>query len=295
MLKLTYATLEQVNSISSEGQTDDNGPVWNRFFASFGQAAVDDDASSAVSGSGHPTSDMPRTPDMRSRHLPLETPGSELAPNDSASVVHEEPDSTLASRNGLPTKDAVIPPLEIDDGTYLFKFVAPGNTAHRFQARYDSYEFIREIIEGKLTSDPFFTEPSATAEVAPDPTDFQLAYLDDDNDLVMMTHDRDITDAVTLARKQGKDRVVLHLRGGKGWGEEAGRKLADPHKAATQNLQSIAEDEEREVEEKSTKKKGKKTDEAVAGIPKDLVLPAAIGFLGVVILGVFVATRSSAK
>jgi hypothetical protein len=31
--------------------------------------------------------------------------------------------------------------------------------------------------------------------------------------------------------------------------------------------------------------------ELVAGIPKDLVLPAAIGFLGVVIIGVFFASR----
>jgi hypothetical protein len=34
-------------------------------------------------------------------------------------------------------------------------------------------------------------------------------------------------------------------------------------------------------------------EEKVMGIPKDLLLPASVGFLGVVILGVFIATRSS--
>jgi len=125
---------------------------------------------------------------------------------------------------------------------YLFKFTAPGGTIHRFQARYDSFEFIIDIIGGKLLADPFFAQnapsaaplsPTATEEFLAlqtsttplvDPKDFQLSYLDDDGDLVLMTADRDILDAVSIARKQGKDKVVVQLKGGKTWENELERR-----------------------------------------------------------------------
>ncbi|PLW30653.1 hypothetical protein PCASD_15148 [Puccinia coronata f. sp. avenae] len=322
VLKLTYATLEQVNSISADATNEEpGGPVWNRFFASFGQAgSVDDDNTSIVSGSQLGRSEAaPHTPLNRSKHgqdphhAGLETPGSELAPNDSASVVQEDYESALAGRSGIQSVGssqhfAGMAPLDFDDGTYLFKFIAPSGSAHRFQARYDSYEFVREIIVGKLSSDPFIAEDStsspSSSSVKPDPHDFQLAYLDDENDLVLMTADRDVSDAVAQAKKQRKDRVVLHLRGGKTWGDsDLSRKKADQHST---RLRAVTEAQEIELDEKaehssqlSRSRPARKSlpphlpDQPVAGIPKEMILPAAIGFLGFVILGVFLASKPS--
>lgn len=334
VLKLTYATLEQVNSISCDGQTDESsGPVWNRFFASFGQGgSVDDDNASVLSGSHLGNNEPPpRTPNGRHKsvnygnNLGADTPGSELAPNDSASVIQDDSESAFAGRSAMhsiSSSQQITPlPPGHDDGTYLFKFIAPSGSAHRFQARYDSYDFVREIVHGKIESDPFIAEHDINSPAPhPDSHDFQLAYFDDDNDLVLMTSDQDISDSVALAKKQQKDRVVLHLRGGKTWGDVESVKKKNAHQFT--RLQAVTEAEEgNEVEEQqngmppetSDPEHGKSTvsqtpksrkrvdkpvvvkvssaDDNVAGIPKDMVLPAAIGFLGVVILGVFLASR----
>ena len=55
VLKLTYATLEQINTMGNEGQ---EGPAWNKFWMSMDNA----DSESMMSGEGsHPTN-YPRAP-----------------------------------------------------------------------------------------------------------------------------------------------------------------------------------------------------------------------------------------
>ena len=210
-------------------------------------------------------------------------------------------------------------PVEVDDGTYLFKFVTPSGRTHRFQARYDSFETIREIVCIKLSGDPFFDaqpvasreeEDSTPATSPPDPNDFNLAYTDDDDDLVLMTADSDVQDSVKVVRKQGKDRVVLLLQGGRGWEEATTRQLSGDKntrkkmkESIDKQLQSVQEEEEKEHEEgeggkgaATPKRKSapKTDDELLFGVlPKDLALPAAVGFLGVAVLAAVALTRSS--
>ena len=333
VLKLTYATLEQINSMSDDANSDSGsgGPMWNRFWNSFGQAtSANGDDESVVSGSMRPS---------ESNVDPISTPSkshfaadlsSDLHPNDSASAVgHAVNGDDAASGVGQHVASAV----EADDGTYLFKFVTPSGRTHRFQARYDSYETILEIVCIKLGGDPFFDpvapataereeEGSATAAAAavaasvevPDPNDFQLAYTDDEDDVVLITADGDVQDAVKVARKQGRDRVVLLLQGGRGWEEAAARNSASAasasnlsgagaankrrqREAVEAQLQSVQEEEEREAEEEKGSKparrgrKGEEEELLFGVLPKDLALPAAIGFLGVAVLAAVVVTR----
>ncbi|GAA5903508.1 hypothetical protein JCM6882_006568 [Rhodosporidiobolus microsporus] len=335
VLKLTYATLEQVNTLHSDAGADaSGGPLWGRFFSAAGQVD-DDDSESMVSGAGiseAASSQLPFQTPTRPTHRSkdsMDTPGSELFPNDSASVIHDENQSDLgrgARQVGASSVGGTSAQLPIvDDGTYLFKFVAPGGTNHRFQARYDSHEFIVDIISGKLSSDPFFTSASSVpapaaegeeapaAPVVPDAHDFQLSYRDDDGDLVLMTADRDVTDAVETAKKQGKDRVVLHVTGGATWkaalaaqAPKEEEKVA-PAVSTTKKLVVVEEGDEAEEEEddkeeeqptprkRKARSAAKDDEDLVAGIlPKEYLLPASIGFLGVVIATVFIASRSSA-
>ncbi|KWU42243.1 CBS-domain-containing protein [Rhodotorula sp. JG-1b] len=328
VLKLTYATLEQVNTLHADagGAADPaGGPLWGRFFSAAAEAGgVDDDVESVL----------------------IDTPGSELFPGDSASVVNADDASDVGvSHRGGPHASSVggisQPATTIvDDGTYLFKFVAPGGTTHRFQARYDSHEFLIDIVSGKLASDPFFASsdasPSPSAEVVeasvvvaqeikPDPKDFQVSYRDDDGDLVLMTADRDVTDAVQTAKQQGKDRVVLHVSGGSTWKQAIAaaavkdEKEREKAKAATVTKKLVVvEEEAADVEAEGETdaaesgarnaagaREGKKArkaahaapaDDLVAGIlPKEYLLPASIGFLGVVIATVFIASRAGAS
>lgn len=296
----------------AEDKSDSSGPMWGKFFDAL-NTAQDDDAASVVSQSDRP--DTPSRPGLHNRGISsITTPMSELKPDDSASVI-EENDSEAGRKTGGAASSIAPPSLPVDDGTYVFKFRTPSARTHRFQARYDSFDLLRDIVAGKLLSDPFFTVAavSATADgptaSLPDPNAFTLSYTDDEGDLVTMTADGDIADAVRIARGQKSDRVVLLVDGGKVWEDHAriqgGDKAVEKLKEVEKEVKGVEKEEERLVlaeadpaKEPTFGKKGvvhaKDKEELVGGVlPKDMVLPAAIGFLGVVILGVFIATRSS--
>ncbi|BGP37094.1 hypothetical protein JCM10450v2_001002 [Rhodotorula kratochvilovae] len=331
VLKLTYATLEQVNTLHADSGAADasGGPLWGRFFSAAAQADDDGDTESIISGvngSEAASSQAPFQTPTRPGHYrnkdSVDTPGSELFPGDSASVIHDDasdvgggvarriPAASSVGASQAASAAAAAP--IVDDGTYLFKFVAPGGTTHRFQARYDSHEFLTDIVAGKLGSDPFFSSPTDAEDAAakPEPSDFQLSYRDDDGDLVLITADGDVADAVATAKKQGKDRVVLHVSGGPSWKAAlAAREPAQPAPAVTKKLVVVEEEEGDEAaapaptddaEDAAPKRRPARKaaaggdDDLVAGVlPKEYLLPASIGFLGVVIATVFIASRAS--
>ncbi|KPV76783.1 uncharacterized protein RHOBADRAFT_34221 [Rhodotorula graminis WP1] len=357
VLKLTYATLEQVNTLHADagGAADPaGGPLWGRFFSAAAQADDDGDTESIVSGlagsEAASSSQAPfQTPTRPGYHRGLDsvdTPGSELFPADSASVVNDDASSEVglgapARRGGAPPAASSVGASQapssmqqqlpiVDDGTYLFKFVAPGGTTHRFQARYDSFEFLTDIVSGKLSSDPFFVVDGAAQgddneqqqqQAQPDPSDFQLSYRDDDGDLVLVTADGDVTDAVATAKQQGKDRVVLHVSGGSSWKAALARRdaaaaapAAEPAPALVKKLVVVEEEAEgaehdapvspvakeddaprRAARKAATSSSSSSGDgDLVAGVlPKEYLLPASIGFLGVVIATVFIVSRAS--
>ncbi|OWZ64184.1 hypothetical protein AYX14_03522 [Cryptococcus neoformans] len=317
VLKLTYATLEQIESMN-EDRSNESGPMWSRFFEGLPGAGGDDDTASIVSASERP--DTPSRSHLgHGRGLSsMTSPISEIMPNDSASVVDDNI-SDLGGKHG-PASSVAAPALPVDDGTYIFKFRTPSGRTHRFQARHDSYELLRDIVTGKLLTDPFFTAPGAKEGEAvhlPDPSNFTLHYTDDEGDLVTMTADSDVADAVRIARGQKSDRIVLLVDGGKVWEEAArdlgGEKAVEKLKEVEQEVKAVEEEEKQmaeptadpaveptygneHVHAQKWKDHGRTIradgQELVGGvIPKDMVLPAAIGFLGVVILGVFIAGR----
>ena len=109
-------------------------------------------------------------------------------------------------------------------------------------------------------------------------------------------------DAVKVARNSGVDRVVLYLHGGSSWSirkEEVPAavevKTAPP--AESPAVEVVPESVPAE-EPKLTKADGRpqgipaSTDE-VFGIPRDMILPASIGALAVVIIAVFTISRLS--
>lgn len=292
--------------------------MWGKFFDTL-NAAADDDAASVVSASDRP--DTPSRPvGLHHRGMSsMTSPISELKPDDSASVIESD---SGAQRKGA--ESSLAPSLPVDDGTYVFKFRTPSGRTHRFQARHDTFELLRDIVAGKLSTDPFFapvsaSEGDAPVVVVPDSTVFSLSYTDDEGDLVTMTADGDVSDAVRIARGQKSDRVVLLVDGGKAWedharvlgGEGAVKKLQEVEKETAgvekeeERMEAAKADPAHEatfgqkgtVHAASSTGVGKKSagaEELVGGVlPKDMVLPAAIGFLGVVIIGVFIASRSS--
>ncbi|OCH96578.1 CBS-domain-containing protein [Obba rivulosa] len=303
VLKLTYATLEQMNAITAEaaGETDqEGGPMWGRFFDSLGGA---DDTESVMSGSNYPGDSHSRTMSRSMSHI-MPSDYSEVHPNDSASVIDEESTSALQGYHkseghsiSVTGPSAPLPP--VDDGTYVFKFRTPSGRTHRFQARHDNVENLRDIVAGKLATDPFFTNlKTEEGAEAPDPNDFLLSYTDADGDIVLITSDTDVTDAVKIARSAALDRVVLFVQGGRGWAD-----VVEKSAAQAAEVKAAAQEEIKEVEKaESVLPEAISTappvpvhvhheEEKVLGIPKELLLPASIGALAAVILGVFTISR----
>ncbi|WRT66548.1 uncharacterized protein IL334_003507 [Kwoniella shivajii] len=315
VLKLTYATLEQIESMNEDQSNNESGPMWGKFFETLPGAGGDDDSISVVSASERP--DTPSRPTHGRGLSSMTSPISEVMPNDSASAVDDNA-SEFEKRGAA---SSVAPnPVPVDDGTYVFKFRTPSGRTHRFQARHDSYELLRDIVAGKLLTDPFFTAEGAKEgqEVhLPDPSNFTLHYTDDEGDLVTMTADGDVADAVRIARGQKSDRVVLLIDGGKVWEEFArdigGEKAVEQLKEVEQEIKGV-EEAEKKMEEPTADPSTEPTygqtgavhskgpspgtpgagPELIGGVlPKEMALPAAIGFLGVVILGVFIMGRTS--
>lgn len=299
-----------MNAMSGESAANETegGPMWGRFFDSIGN----DDTESVMSGSRHGPPDIRSFPSLHDLSHLQQSPHSEVHPNDSASVMDDDPISAL---EGYPRKKGIVVPSATgpppaDDGTYVFKFRTPSGRTHRFQARHDDVEHLREIVAGKLATDPFFTDFESTedSDLHPDPIDFHLSYTDADGDSVLITSDNDVTDAVKIARVAGTDRVVLFVQGGKGWAEAG----ADKSEAKAAEVTAAAQQEVKEVEKAEAyipeppvytppppppppppapAPVPVPVEQEVFGIPKDLLLPASIGALAVVIIGVFTISR----
>jgi hypothetical protein len=322
VLKLTYATLEQVgrlyvptrtplisfeqmNHMSAEAGVTTNeaegGPMWGRFFDSIGGG---DDTESALSGSHMPT-------DLHNSSFSLsqvqQSPQSEVHPNDSASVVDDSSVLEGLPRKGIniPSISGAAPSAVADDGTYVFKFRTPSGNTHRFQSRHDNVEHLRDIVAGKLAQDSFFLEfnPKGADDTIPDPLDFRLTYTDSDGDTVLITSDDDVTDAVKNARNAGVDRVVLTIQGGRGWADTAEKSETKAAASAAAALQEVKEVEKVERTETPTPLPEYAAmappapvhviaaPDDIFGIPRDMVLPASIGALAVVIIAVFTVSR----
>lgn len=264
--------------------------MWGRFFDSIGGG----ESESMISG--QPT-DMLSSKHGSMRGLPQlpQSPRSDLHPNDSASVIMEDDNSVVDGyTKGGPGSQAAFPSLlHVDDGTYVFKFRTPSGRTHRFQSRHDNYEHMREIVSTKLAIDPFFPNfvPEDESQPHPDPSDYQLAYTDADGDVVLITSDGDVSDAVKMARSKGEERVVLFIQGGKGWEDATAEKIeAKAFEAAAAAQIETTLIEKTEIPGLPPALPPAPA-EGIFGIPRDVLLPASIGVLAVSIMVVFTISR----
>ena len=263
--------------------------MWGRFFDSIGGG----ESESIISG--QPTDMLSsKYGSMKGLSQLPQSPRSDLHPNDSASVVMEDDGSVLDGyTKGGPGSQAAFPSLlHVDDGTYVFKFRAPSGRTHRFQSRHDNYEHMREIVSTKLAIDPFFTNfvPEDEAQPHPDPSDYQLAYTDADGDVVLITSDGDVSDAVKMARSKGEERVVLFIQGGKGWEDVT----AEKHEVKVAEAPAVAQIEAKATENVETPLSAPPPPapaEDIFGIPRDMLLPTSIGVLAISIIVVFTVSR----
>jgi hypothetical protein len=297
VLKLTYATLEQINTMSTG---DSEGPAWNKFWTS-----LENETESIMSGEGshhHTTGGRSlMSPDLSRGHERILD--ASVAPGDSASHVGgDSPQHSVVSR------PAETPAEEIP---FPFKFKTPSGRVHRLQVPggHGLAELISAVI-AKLGAEVEAVGGAATFEEGKlGVSGFALSYLDDDGDTVSITTDQDLLEAISLARQGRRDKVDLFVHDPEKPPISA---TLDPQPVINQSpspvpsatirerRRVISEDDESEEEapirSKSRKATSKHVEEqVVAGVPNELLLPGAIVTLAVVIVGVFALTRVTSR
>ena len=295
VLKLTYATLEQVNTMSSG---DSEGPAWNKFWLS-----LDNESESLMSGDGasHQLSTHRSIPTPEPHHRnPLDRIDSSVNPNDSAS--HHGHDS--------PTHSAFLESIP-EDVPFPFKFKAPSGRVHRLQVTPSSgmAELISNVT-AKLGSEVSAVGGEAmVVDGRLAASGYALSYLDNEGDTVSITTDQDLLDAITLARQSHREKVDLFIHDPE---KPPMSVIADPTPVTTpqvvaptprEQTRQIPNDEDHENRDESlAQSRPRKTttqtsekEQLIAGVPNELLLPGAIAGLAVVIVAVFSISRSSAR
>lgn len=209
---------------------------------------------------------------------------AELTPADSASVVHSDRHSTVSSSHLQGNNNG---------NTFSFKFNY-GNKTHRFRHDIHDFKGLLDVIQQKIMVEHLNISQSYVA-VGDESDWLTVAYLDDEEDQVLMTSDTDLHDAVELAKKSGLDRVRLFvhdsLADALAEQQQTEQKKEVVETKKEEDLSEIVEEEEEVVVPKKKKQRRDVAAEYNLPIPQDLLLPAAITFLGVVILGVFTISK----
>lgn len=299
VLKLTYATLEQINTISTG---DSEGPAWNKFWLS-----LDNDTESMMSGEGShhqvPSRSL-MSPDHSKHGGMVDT---SVAPGDSASHTGAE----------SPVRHLEEPAVPVEDIPFPFKFKAPSGRVHRLHvtASHGMSELI-SLVTAKLGAEVEAVGGAATFENGElGASGFALSYLDDEGDTVSITTDHDLKEAIVIARQGGHDKVDLFVHDPE---KPAITATIDPvpviaaAELPTPPMSTIRRRRERVISEEDEESDEddhhrlhsrnrrhqqivQEAPQIIAGVPNDLLLPGAIVTLAVAIIGVFAITKATSR
>lgn len=308
VLKLTYATLEQINTMSN---ANDEGPAWNKFWLS-----LDNETESLMSGEGSQSIQHTNlgsrltSPDVTRERL-----GDSVAPGDSASHIGIE----SPARSILP--DIPEPQLP-EEFPFPFKFKAPSGRVHRIKviATEGMGAFVAAVA-AKLGAEADTIGGTPTVDDGKiEGSGFALSYMDDEGDSVSITTDHDLLEAILLARQGRHDKVDLFVHD-PDKPPVASAPLADASALPTPPMSSTPglrerrkwwpdeesgdeeeEDDDEDDEGASTVRRPRRArpappvpEQVIAGVPNELLLPGAIVTLAVVIVGVFTISRLTSR
>ncbi|OBT75692.1 hypothetical protein VF21_05927 [Pseudogymnoascus sp. 05NY08] len=302
VLKLTYATLEQINTISTG---DSEGPAWNKFWLS-----LDNDTESMMSGEGshHQVASRSLMSPDHSKHGGMMD--TSVAPGDSASHTGAE----------SPVRHLEEPALPVEDIPFPFKFKAPSGRVHRLHitASNGMAELIA-LVTAKLGAEVEAVGGAATFEDDKlGASGFALSYLDDEGDTVSITTDHDLKEAIVIARQGGRDKVDLFVHDPEKPAITATvdpvpviapAELPTPPMSTMRRRRErvISEEDEEESDEEDHHRLHSRSrrqqqqpvvqeaPQIIAGVPNDLLLPGAIVTLAVAIIGVFAITKATSS
>ena len=210
VLKLTYATLNQIKQIeqkesptglqitldTSTPTQEPEGPTWNKFWTLY-DPNLNDDLDSVHSDS------LVATPDVAS--LEYQRYNFDITPQDSVSQVdpHQPAVSKSYARSG--SHSGIIAEEDYGKSQIIFKLRVPGIQDRVYRIPFtpaDGTNKLRQAISERL--DKIELEAIGGSSYA-------ISYVDDENDTVSITSDRDILECARINLWLGKDVVDLYL------------------------------------------------------------------------------------
>ncbi|OKO93805.1 Meiotically up-regulated gene 70 protein [Penicillium subrubescens] len=286
VLKLTYATLEQINTMSTQ---DDEGPAWNKFWLS-----MDHESDSMVSGS----QPAPHTPhrSVMSPDLARSQYDNSVLPNESASHHGGEEHSEVASQHHQHHHAENVP--------FPFKFKAPSGRVHRVNVLSSSgvSDLVAQVTAKLGTEIEAVGGEAVVEEGRLSNTGYALSYMDNEGDTVSITTDQDMLDAIDLARRAHRDKVDLFVH------DPAQPPIPatldpQPAKPATPVIEEPKSVVTEVPSEEPLLSKPRQAfpahhgpeEQFITGVPNELLLPGAIVTLAAVIAGVFILSRPSGR
>lgn len=211
VLKLTYATLNQIKQIeetdhtvdassnsnanNSSGQAqatnNEHGPAWNKFWTS-----LDNDGDSE---SAHSDSALGSAPEVSASEF--HAFNVEIGPSDSVSHVGANlGNATLSS----PSKR---------EPSFVFKFRSPAlvNRVHRISIKpSEGLSRLHELVDHKLLSKDFEYMKVSPANSEGKQT-YAISYVDDEGDVVSLTSDHDLSDCIRMYQSLSEERAELYI------------------------------------------------------------------------------------
>lgn len=281
VLKLTYATLEQIEQMNSDNSGNGEGPAWNSFWLSL-QNNTDNDSESAHSDNNQ-SNHNGGTPHRRQESSNLDVPSSppEVSPAELAQFDVAQNDKTPNNRDVSPdesvSRQGQYPPPPQSPAiannnnkvvSYAFKFKSPSGRVHRITVTTETslYDFRQGILE-KLVSDELETlgGPGVVEDEKIVEHGFAVSYIDDEGDAVAITTPQDIVDAITISKNCGLEKADLYVH------------HPDHQLEQKQSPKEIAEERRQQL----------KQEEIIPGVSNELLLPAALTALAASIVLVF--------
>lgn len=247
VLKLTYATLNQIKQVEAVDQEQDTmpaspgdgeGPAWNKFWTSLDNEDSDSVHSDSITGSA---------PDV----TPSEFHSFNIDIKPSDSISHVESPRKADNRSFVQ-----------DEGNlpFTFKFKSPAiqGRVHRISLRpSEGVLKLRTLVDEKLHAKDLAhlkVNKSINEDGELEGETYAISYIDDEGDVVSITSDNDLVECIKINLRLENDKADLFIH--------------NSHEAAPVD-----------VKLHSSQKRQRGTSNETAGIPNEILIPGVLGVL----------------
>lgn len=247
VLKLTYATLNQIKQVEAVDQEQDTmpaspgdgeGPAWNKFWTSLDNEDSDSVHSDSITGSA---------PDV----TPSEFHSFNIDIKPSDSISHVESPRKADNRSFVQDEENL---------PFTFKFKSPAiqGRVHRISLRpSEGVLKLRTLVDEKLHAKDLAhlkVNKSINEDGELEGETYAISYIDDEGDVVSITSDNDLVECIKINLRLENDKADLFIH--------------NSHEATPVDAKLH-----------SSQKRQRGTSNETAGIPNEILIPGVLGVL----------------